>query len=1134
MDDMAIHTARCPHETKEQHIQRHWEYVHWVLNKLEENNLYLKPKKCEFKKEEIKYLGVIVGKNHLKISLKKLQGVANWPIPKTPTNIWWFLGFTGYYCYFIPNYSAIARPLLDLTKKTTPWHWGEWQLKAFKELKSRMCSRLVLTQPNFDKCFILQVDVSAYGMGTILSQEGDPTPTLAWCQKPILHPIAYYSATFTATKWNYDIYEWELLAIMKALVHWRPYLGWTKFPFIICMDHANLQYWKSPRNLNWWTARWHADLQEYDFELEYNKDIVVLPHWICTTCITAAGQTIIPNIKELKRAIVSKAHDAPTAGHPGQDEMPCRVQEHYWWLGMKKWIKDYVKGCAICQQTKINTHKWHIPTYHISTTETLPFKMVAMDLITGLSTRRGFNATLMIVDHGCLRAVIFLPCNTTISGPGIAQLYLDNIYRWFGLPTKIISDRDPHFTSHFGKALTKKLGIQQNLSMAFHPQTNGLSEQKNQWVEQYLQTVTTTHPEDWSQWISIGSAVHNNQINATIRLLPNQILLGYHPILAPSEAIKMDNEAAEKWVECMIEAWDQAIKIINQKAGKPPLPQYSIGDQVWLEGTHLKLPHQTIKLAPKWYGPFQIVKQINLVTYQLSLPITWQIHPVFHASLLSPYHKTKAHRPNYSRPPPDLINGEDFFEVEQIQDHWHHGQLRTLQYLIKWKGNPESDNTWEPADLVLAPDLLKEYHKHWPLLGIKANQLTLQYSHHLPWPPQNWWASSILSSDLCLTPLTNSTNSICVLANTKTCPAPSHITANHISLTSTPSCTPTSAKNLTVAIIPEDHLLCQPRVCLAKDPLPSLHPLHPCLFRCALHPLNRTGTTSLATLALGTMIPFKLVRSPRALLKLLLPPSTPGASPSLPPLRRTSLQPPPIHPQTGSGPSLPDLLTPSKLEMMSIGRRSKDSKQTWQYYNRGWTKTTMALQNAHLGMRRTRSISPTSLSPSMTEQSDLPVSSNSSMMEGSQGSTQEQREKRKHELLSYMPLPITPLTNRLNPFPPGSVNAFGAIVPNMPSSRTLSMTLTSGAFSPMSTAIDSMTRTSATSSKRWSFWKQKAKVFARLMPSVRSTSSALNSPTRSTTSRSAPLVGPSSLCGRREQSPNQLMAPPTRDKDISM
>ena len=85
-------------------------------------------------------------------------------------------------------------------KKTTPWDWEEKQFKAFEELKTWMCSSPVLSQLNFDKHFILQVDASAYGVGTILSQEGDLTPTLAQRSKPTLHPVAYYSATFTATE----------------------------------------------------------------------------------------------------------------------------------------------------------------------------------------------------------------------------------------------------------------------------------------------------------------------------------------------------------------------------------------------------------------------------------------------------------------------------------------------------------------------------------------------------------------------------------------------------------------------------------------------------------------------------------------------------------------------------------------------------------------------------------------------------------------------------------------------------------------------------------------------------------------------------------------------------------------------
>jgi hypothetical protein len=133
-----------------------------------------------------------------------------------------------------------------------------------------------------------------------------------------------------------------------------------------------------------------------------------------------------------------------------------------------------------------------------------------MDLITGLPPCGKNNAIFTIIDHGCSRAAVFLPCSDTITGPGIAQLYFDNVYRWFGLPSKVISDRDPRFTSHFGKALTAKLGIQRNLSTAFHPQTDGLSERKNQWVEQYLRLVTSASPEDWTKWLTIATAVHNN------------------------------------------------------------------------------------------------------------------------------------------------------------------------------------------------------------------------------------------------------------------------------------------------------------------------------------------------------------------------------------------------------------------------------------------------------------------------------------------------------------------------------------------------------------------------------------------------------------------------------------------------
>ena len=219
----------------------------------------------------------------------------------------------------------------------------------------------------------------------------------------------------------------------------------------------------------------------------------------------------------------------------------------------------------------------------------------------GLPTHKGKDAILTIVDQGCSRATVFLPCTTNITGEGITQLYMDHVYKWYGLPTKVISDRDPRFTSHFGRSLAQRLGIEQNLSTAFHPQTDGLSERKNQWVEQYLRLVTSTSPEAWTDWISIATAIHNNRQNATTKLSPNQILLGYETKLIPTGTGESTNEATERRLEMMIEKRLAAINAINHMAKvRAPIPsQYKIGDQVWLEATHLKPRHQKTKLAPK-------------------------------------------------------------------------------------------------------------------------------------------------------------------------------------------------------------------------------------------------------------------------------------------------------------------------------------------------------------------------------------------------------------------------------------------------------------------------------------------------------------------------------------------------------
>ena len=172
----------------------------------------------------------------------------------------------------------------------------------------------------------------------------------------------------------------------------------------------------------------------------------------------------------------------------------------------------------------------------------------------------------------------------------------------------------------------------------------------------------------------------------------------------------------------MTKCCQEAIQVLNQVACIPTdfLVWFPPGSQVWLEATNLHLPFQMSKLNAKQYGLFKVLKAFSPVAYQLELPVIWRIHNTFHVSLLTPYLETLAHRPNFFRPPPDLINGEEEQEVECILDHHFFGRNWKLQYLIKWKGFPDSNNEWVSPNHMHAPDMIRADHKWRPLLAIKT------------------------------------------------------------------------------------------------------------------------------------------------------------------------------------------------------------------------------------------------------------------------------------------------------------------------------------------------------------------------------------------------------------------------------
>ena len=162
IDDMMVAM-----ETEEGHD----EIVEEVLRRLEENDLFVKPEKCVWKIREIRFLGVIIGEDGVRMEKEKVQRVVEWPVPKSVKDIQKFLGLANYYKRFVKDFAKIAKPLHEMTRKEMKWNWGERQQKAFEELKERFTTEPVLVTPDLDKEMRVEADVSDFATGGVLSMK---------------------------------------------------------------------------------------------------------------------------------------------------------------------------------------------------------------------------------------------------------------------------------------------------------------------------------------------------------------------------------------------------------------------------------------------------------------------------------------------------------------------------------------------------------------------------------------------------------------------------------------------------------------------------------------------------------------------------------------------------------------------------------------------------------------------------------------------------------------------------------------------------------------------------------------------------------------------------------------------------
>jgi len=241
-------------------LEQHQKDVAAIIRAIRQQEMKLKPSKCEFHQKETEYLGFIINNEGVKVDPIKTAAIWDWKEPTNKKGIQEFMGFCNFYRRFINGFSRTAKSLYDRTKKDVIWEWGNKEQRAFDELRQKLCSTPVLTYFKAGKPLLVETDASQYVCSGILSQQDEDGK---W------KPIAYRSRTMKPAECNYDVHDKELLAIVQALKEWRRYLKGSGQHFRVLTDHQNLIRFTTTKELTGRQIRWSEVLSGFDFKIEY-------------------------------------------------------------------------------------------------------------------------------------------------------------------------------------------------------------------------------------------------------------------------------------------------------------------------------------------------------------------------------------------------------------------------------------------------------------------------------------------------------------------------------------------------------------------------------------------------------------------------------------------------------------------------------------------------------------------------------------------------------------------------------------------------------------------------------------------------------------------------------------------------
>ena len=757
LDDLLVMS-----KTPEDHVL----HMRLLFSKLKSCHLQLKLSKCKFLQTQVKYLGHLINKDGILPAPDKIEILQKWELPTTVLGMQQFLGLANYFRKFIPNYSRIAAPLHGFTKKAEDKKSGdrfpisrEECLLAFNTIKKLLMNPPLLRFPDPDLPYKVISDASITGCGAILTQEDRPVayyshkfsdtergygtgeqemlgivlalmewrcylegckgltvvtdhnpltyftvqPTLSrrqarWAEK--LSRFGEYKVEYRPGKTNpadglsrlYD-FEKAVVSALKVALYATTVLEFRKNPGL-------MQRIKEASKTDEYIQSFRKSVQLHETDEGY-----YLLH----------GFIVVP--QSVQPEVIRMHHDHITSGHMGVTKTVDLIQRHFWWPRMKDTVNTFIQKCDQCQRNKPSRKRPFGLLQPLAIPDTR-WDTVTLDFLPALPLNKNGNDSVLVFVDKLSKYVVLVPTSSSLTAEECSRLFIKHIFQEKGLPKRLVSDRDKLFTSKFWKEFMKHLEVKLHMSTSYHPQTDGQTEKVNSVIEPILRSLANETRSNWEDLLPFVSFAINNSKSESTGETPFFLNSGQHPrspAVAEHVFISDHIPALGMVLHEMHDTLDTVKKLLRsaqdrQKsyADEKRRPhEFKEGDSVLLSSKNFRMKKGVRKLSPLFLGPYPIQEMVGPNAARLALsPSMSRFHPVFHVSLLKPYHAEKGYQPPQQSPELVDTSTEPMFTIEKILGK----RLKTIgktrskkrktrvEYLIKWEGYDDTNNSWEPAE----------------------------------------------------------------------------------------------------------------------------------------------------------------------------------------------------------------------------------------------------------------------------------------------------------------------------------------------------------------------------------------------------------------------------------------------------